>query len=100
MELRYETNPLNYDEFNVETSAHTSNSIISISEKKVMAFDVLLRTEYKLTALRVLNRKKYTLDIILKDISILTLDKKTKLVTLFSDDDFIVFSNNLDKKDI
>lgn len=95
MQLRYETNPLNYDEFNVETSAHTSNTIIYISEKKVYAFDVLLRTEYTLKALRVLNRKKYTINIILKDISILTLDSKTKLVTLFSDDEFITFSSNI-----
>ena len=93
MELRFETRPHNYDDFNIETAGHTSNTIFSISEKKVMAFDVVLRTEVSLNAYRILNRKKISMKIILKDTSIYTLENKVKLITLFSDDDFILFSN-------
>lgn len=94
MNLIYETNPRNYDEFNELVNDYTSKTIISINKRDIKAFDVILRTEYTLNALRVINRKKYTIKIILKDISIIVLENKTKLVTLFSDDEFIFFSSN------
>ena len=80
------SSPTNYSQYNKETNGYTQDTIFSITPMYSSAIE-----ESYLVAYRIINRKRYNISMMID--SLHKLENKITLITLFNDDDFILFSD-------
>ena len=82
----FTSQPQNYSQYNKETNGYTQDTIFSLTPMYSSELE-----ESFLTAYRIINRKRYNISLVID--SLHKLENKITLLTLFNDDDFMLFSD-------